>query len=156
VVEAALAAFEASSGDLPERLLAALVAGADEGGDSRCGEQTANSAALIVAQPGDQNYAFTDASVLGVDPDASVVPSVFVSVLLNEGGDRAPDRLVDVWESADRGASTVVIRQIDDGAGTSATAAGNLVLFVLGFVVVLVVIVVLLVTRSRRRTKNAT
>jgi len=55
VVEAALAAFEASAGGLADRLLAALVAGADEGGDLRCGDQTATSAALIVARPGDES-----------------------------------------------------------------------------------------------------
>jgi hypothetical protein len=153
VVDAAIAAFEASEGDLPDRLLAALVAGADEGGDSRCGDQTAKSAALIVARPGDTNYAFTDASVLGVDPVDEAVPSIFVSVLVEEGGDRAPDRLAEVWASADRNSSTVVIRDIDDGANTAVPTGRNVLLVIGGIAVLLAVIVVFLVIRSKRRTK---
>ncbi|GMR03119.1 MAG: hypothetical protein BMS9Abin20_1485 [Acidimicrobiia bacterium] len=154
VVASALAAFEASDGDLPDRLLAALLAGADEGGDSRCGEQTATSAALIVARPGDQSYSFTDAGVLGVDPTDSVVPSVFVSVLVVAGAERAPDRLAEVWASADQDAATVAIREIDEGADTTLESARNVVLVLLGGVVALVVIVVFVVIRSKRRKQS--
>ncbi len=129
VVDAAIVGFEASDGDLPDRLLAGLVAGADAGGDSRCGDQTATSATLIVARSGDQNYAHTDAVPLGVDPDTEVVPSVFVSVLVEEGSDRAPDRLVQAWNNADHAAESVVIRQIDDGAD-SAMQQGRTIVFV--------------------------
>ena len=54
VVEATLAAFEASrSLPLADRLLAALEAGGEAGGDSRCGDQDALSAYLAVAKPDD-------------------------------------------------------------------------------------------------------
>jgi uncharacterized Ntn-hydrolase superfamily protein len=154
VVDAAIAAFEASDGDLPDRLLAALVAGADEGGDSRCGDQTAKSAAMIVARPGDQNYAFTANSVVGVDPADATVPSVFISVLVEAGAERAPDRLVAAWVTADQEASSVVIRDIDEGADTSVKAAGNAILVFLGVVVAVVVIVIFVVIRSRRRAQS--
>ncbi len=95
VIDATLAAFDATDGELADRLLAGLLAGADAGGDSRCGEQTATAAALLVATPGDAVYAHTDASALGVDPGSTPIPSVFVSVLVNRDGDRAPDRLAE-------------------------------------------------------------
>ena len=151
VVDAVTAAFEASDGELADRLLAGLVAGADAGGDSRCGDQTATAAALIVGRPDDQNYAFTDAGLNGVDPDEEVVPSVFISVLVEEGGERAPDRLVEAWAAADRGAPSIVIREIDDGAGT---AIGGALVVVLGSVGVLAVIGAIgawAVVRSKRR-----
>jgi len=153
VVAAALAAFNATEGTLPDRLLAALVAGADEGGDSRCGDQTATAAALIVAQPGDQTYAFTDKSIVGVDPADTVVPSVFISVVVEGGAERAPDRLVDAWTSADQDASTVVIRDIDDGANTAVAKIANVVLILLGVVVALFVLGAVLVIRSKRRAQ---
>jgi uncharacterized Ntn-hydrolase superfamily protein len=55
VIAQALAAFEAGSGkkSLADRLMAALEAGAAAGGDSRCGEQKARSAFVIVARPAD-------------------------------------------------------------------------------------------------------
>jgi uncharacterized Ntn-hydrolase superfamily protein len=151
VVDAAIAAFDASAGDLPDRLLAALVAGADEGGDARCGEQTATSAALIVARRGDQVYAFTDVGVLGVDPDTTTVPSVFVSVLVPEGGDRAPDRLAEAWANADHDASIVTIRQIDPGANTATQRARTVVIVFLAVVGLIVAGVVVVVIRWRRR-----
>ncbi len=57
VLDAVAASFEASEGSLlEERLLAALVAGADEGGDKRCdAEDAAKSAFLLVAAPGDED-----------------------------------------------------------------------------------------------------
>ena len=150
VVDAAIAAFDASAGPLPDRLLAALVAGADEGGDARCGDQTATSAALIVAQPGDQTYAFTDTGILGVDPTDTVVPSVFVSVLVEEGGDRAPDRLVEVWAEADHTSPIVVIREIDPGANTATQRVRTLLLAFLGILAVIAVVTTVAVVRSRR------
>jgi uncharacterized Ntn-hydrolase superfamily protein len=147
VLDAAIEAFELSSGDLPDRLLAALVAGADEGGDSRCSEQTATSAALIVARPGDETYAFTDAGVLGVDPTTTVVPSVFVSVLVEEGGDRAPDRLVDAWTKADR-TEPIAIREIAPDAATAATTA---ILVLVGVLALIGAVVAIVVFRSRKR-----
>ncbi|MEH6547669.1 MAG: DUF1028 domain-containing protein [Sneathiella sp.] len=55
VVSSALAAFRNASknpaNNLADRLLAALEAGSAEGGDRRCGDQTAVSAYLIVVKP---------------------------------------------------------------------------------------------------------
>ncbi len=58
VVTAAHDAFEATAGEpLQDRLLQALEAGADEGGDARCEpDVAATSAFLFVAQPGDDRY----------------------------------------------------------------------------------------------------
>jgi hypothetical protein len=152
VVDDAIAAFEAAEGELADRLLAGLLAGADAGGDSRCGDQTATAAALLVARPADSVYAHTDGSVFGVDPDATAVPSVFVSVLVGRNGDRAPDRLAAEWANADRDAPSIVIRQVDDGADV---AASRLTLMAIVVLVVLVAgVVVLLVTAGwmwRRR-----
>jgi uncharacterized Ntn-hydrolase superfamily protein len=57
VVTAALTAFEAASKNGPvslaDRLMAALEAGAANGGDNRCGAQKARSAFIIVAKPTD-------------------------------------------------------------------------------------------------------
>jgi hypothetical protein len=52
VVERAKAAFLAGSGDLAHRLIAGLLASSAAGGDRRCGSQTATSAFIIVAGPG--------------------------------------------------------------------------------------------------------
>lgn len=55
VVDDALAAFKKSSKkDLKRRLLAALVAGADAGGDKRCADQRARSAFIGVFNEGDR------------------------------------------------------------------------------------------------------
>jgi uncharacterized Ntn-hydrolase superfamily protein len=54
VLTATMAAFQRDPWrPLAERLLAALEAGAARGGDRRCGAQTARSAYLLVARPGD-------------------------------------------------------------------------------------------------------
>ncbi len=54
VVAATMAGFQHEPRrPLAERLLAALEAGGAKGGDRRCGAQTARSAYLIVARPGD-------------------------------------------------------------------------------------------------------
>ena len=155
VVSAAIDGFESSSGELADRLVAALVAGADEGGDSRCGAQTATSAALIVARSGDASYAHTDAGVLGVDPASDEVPSVYVSVLVEMGGERAPDRLAAAWAGADRSSSQVVIQQVDPGADTSAEDARQFVRVLLLIMVGLAVGAAVLVIWRRRRRSSA-
>lgn len=56
VVGDSLAGFEndrAAGGSLADSLVRGLLAGADAGGDSRCPEQTALFAQIVVAQPGD-------------------------------------------------------------------------------------------------------
>ncbi len=150
VVTEAIAAFEAADGQLADRLVAGLIAGADAGGDSRCGVQTATAAALIVARPGDLNYAFTDAVFVGVDPQTEIVPSVFLSVLVEEGGDRAPDRLAVAWAGADRAAESVVVREIDDGADTALRGVTNVVIGLVVVVVAIAVFVGWAIIRSRQ------
>jgi uncharacterized Ntn-hydrolase superfamily protein len=156
VVEAALAAFDASEGTLADRLVAGLVAGADAGGDSRCDDQTATAAALLVAASDDVAYAQTDASVFGVDPEATEVPSVFVSVLVERGGERAPDRLAEAWADADRSADAIVIRQVDEGADTAAGQTGTVVLLILAIGLAAVVIGPVMFIRSRVRRHRST
>ena len=142
VIDQTLAAFDGADGELADRLLAGLLAGAGAGGDARCGEQTATAAALLVAAPGDPVHAHTAASALGVDPGSTPVPSVFVSVLVTRDGDRAPDRLAELWESADRDAASIVIRQIDDGADVDARRLQLVATIVLAAVAVVVVVAV--------------
>jgi len=155
VLDAAIAAFDATQGQLADRLIAGLIAGADAGGDARCGDQTATAAALIVAQPGDEDYAYTDSTPYGPDPETVSVPSVFVSVLVEKGGVRAPDRLAEVWAAADQGAPSVAIRQIDPGADTGAQGARPIVVMFLGiiFLGALVVAGVLIYTRNKSTTE---
>jgi uncharacterized Ntn-hydrolase superfamily protein len=154
VIDAAIAGFEAADGQLADRLIAGLVAGADAGGDVRCGDQTATSAALVVARPDDQDYAYTDTTPLGPDPETDHVPSVFVSVLVEKGGVRAPDQLAEVWAAADHDAPSVAIRQIDPGADTAAQGSRTIVVVLLGIVLLaaLVVAGVLIFTRNKPKT----
>ncbi|MEE8406278.1 MAG: hypothetical protein V3S32_03940 [Acidimicrobiia bacterium] len=98
-----------------------------------------------MARPGDETYAFTDAGADGVDPDDEAVPSVFMSVLVAEGGERAPDCLLEAWQDADQSSGSVVVRQINEGADT------RVVLIFSGVVVALGVIAVWALVWSRRR-----
>ena len=157
VVDDALTAFDSTDGELADRLLAGLLAGADAGGDSRCGEQTATAAALMVASPDDPIWSHTDAGLLGVDPTDTPTPSVFVSVLVERGGDRAPDRLAAEWATADRDAPSILIRQIDDGADTGAAQArtiATIVLVVLALAVVALIAFAVVATRRRRARRS--
>jgi uncharacterized Ntn-hydrolase superfamily protein len=158
VVDDALAAFDSTDGELADRLLAGLLAGADAGGDSRCDEQTATAAALIVADPDDPLWSHTDAGPLGVDPADAPTPSVFVSVLVERGGERAPDRLVDEWVTADRDGSSILIRQIDEGADTAAARARTIVTIGLAIValgaIALIVFAAVALRRWRARRSD--
>jgi uncharacterized Ntn-hydrolase superfamily protein len=149
VVDATIAAFGAADGQLADRLLAGLVAGADAGGDARCGDQTATAAALIVARPGDPEYSYTDTTPLGPDPENDLVPSVFISVLVDKGSVRAPDRLATVWAEADQDAPSIAIRQIDPGADSASRGASTIVLVTLGFVFLGALVIAALLIRSR-------
>jgi uncharacterized Ntn-hydrolase superfamily protein len=157
VVDAAIAGFGSAEGELADRLIAGLVAGADAGGDARCGDQTATSAALVVARPGDPDYAYTDTTPLGPDPAVDLVPSVFVSVLVEKGGERAPDELAEVWAAADQDAPSVVIRQIDPGADTAAQGSPTIVVVFLGiaFLIGIVVAGALILTRNKAARGNS-
>jgi len=155
VVDAAISAFDAAEGQLADRLIAGLVAGADAGGDARCGDQTATAAALVVARPGDPNYAYTDSAPIGPDPETDVVPSIFVSVLVDKGGVRAPDKLAQVWAAADQDAPSVVIRDIASGADTTNQGSLTIAVVFLGIVFLgaLVVAGVLIYTRKKPNTE---
>ena len=83
VVTDSLAAFDATEGNLAERLLAALQAGSAAGGDSRCGERTASAAALLVATPDDPAWQATAANKSDPAPDER--PSVYLSVYSGGG-----------------------------------------------------------------------
>ena len=75
VIDDALDAFAGAAGDdLAARLVAALQAGADAGGDSRCDDQTALFAQVAVAAPGD-------------DP---TTPSVLLTVVAGIGSNQNP------------------------------------------------------------------
>jgi hypothetical protein len=108
-----------------------------------------------VARPGDQNYAYTDTAPIGPDPETDPVPSIFVSVLVEKGSDRAPDRLAKVWADADQDAPSVAIRQVDPGADTAVQGSSTTVLLLLGAVLLgaLVVAGVLIYTRNKTSTE---
>ncbi len=72
---------------------------------------------------------------LGVDTDSEVVLSVFVSILVEEGGECAPDLLAEAWANAGEDAASIVIRDI-------AAATGPASFGVLGVIVVIRVIIV--------------
>ena len=60
VLKATLDAFEANRAlPLAERLLVALEAGNEAGGDKRCGEQSALSSYLVVARPGETKDSYS-------------------------------------------------------------------------------------------------
>ena len=81
VITAALAAFEdtqSGGGDLRDALVAGLVAGAAQGGDRRCPDQTALFAQVAVASPGD-------------DPER---PTTLVTVTVDQGDGQNPVTLL--------------------------------------------------------------
>ena len=76
VLDRALEAIQqarAAGKPLEEVVMAGLKAGADAGGDSRCGAQRATSAFLAVAKPGDvPNWPYLTLRVVGVEKGGSV------------------------------------------------------------------------------------
>jgi uncharacterized Ntn-hydrolase superfamily protein len=76
VLDRAMAAIQAARArgkPMEEVVLAGLKAGADAGGDSRCGAQRATSAFLAVARPGDlANWPFLTLRVLDVARGSSI------------------------------------------------------------------------------------
>ena len=98
VVNDALAAYDTTDGPLADRLLAALTAGSEAGGDSRCGSRTASSAALIVAQRDDPVWNATSAGFT-VDVATVPTPSTYVSVV-PAGSQNAVYELNDAYREA--------------------------------------------------------
>jgi uncharacterized Ntn-hydrolase superfamily protein len=98
VVTAALAAFRGAEGKtLTERLLAGLVAGAEAGGDRRCGAQHATSAFVTVYNPD--------------DPEPT--PHVHVGVYgIEPGGEPAVGRLAQEVEAVLQQAETARSRRV--------------------------------------------
>lgn len=94
VISNALKAFEVAARNremsLADRLMAALEAGASEGGDSRCGLQKARSAFIVVARPEDDAQS----------------PSLRINIPGQEEGGANPIKLLrkeyDVWRRSKR------------------------------------------------------
>ncbi len=92
---------------LADRLVAALAAGAEAGGDRRCEGQTALFAQLAVAEPGD-------------DPTQ---PSTLLTVVVNRGDDNPVTMLVDLHEA---GEVTAVVVPEGGGRGLLLNTIGAL------------------------------
>ena len=151
VVTDALAAFDRTDGPLAARLLAALEAGSAAGGDSRCGKQTASSAALVVARPGDPVWAYTDGPLIGDPSKGAPAPSTYVSVLKRRGAANAVTALASAYRGADPVGGRLRLRDVEPGS----ESAGVVVLIALGLVVLVVAVAVVLVLRRRRRRRAA-
>ena len=93
---AAIQAARAAGKPMEEVLLAGLKAGADAGGDSRCGAQRATSAFLAVAKPGDlANWPFLTLRVLDAARGSTVNAVELLQVRLAhwQAGDGARYRI---------------------------------------------------------------
>lgn len=124
VIDDALAAFASNQGDLTARLVAALEAGSLAGGDSRCDDQTALFAQVVVAET----------------QDAASSPSVLLSFAVEDGDGRNPvTLLVEAFDSGER--------QSSSGPSFLATFGPVMV----GLAVVLAVLVAVVVAVRRRR-----
>ena len=151
VVDDAVATFDRTDGPLAKKLLAALEAGSKAGGDSRCGKQTASSATLVVARPGDPVWAYTDAPLAGSPAKGRPVPSTYVSVVNRRGGANPVEGLVAAYDAAKPVDGKINVRKVQFGG----EAAGPVVvLLVLGGALLVVGVVVALVVRSVRRRRS--
>lgn len=150
VVTDSLAAFDATTGSLADKLLAALEAGSAAGGDSRCGSRTASAAALIVAKPGDPSWQATGA--LRVQPGPDERPSVYLSTVPSGRSNPVSD-LRRMYESTSEVDGKIYARQVP--WLVSAFGIPPIVVYVAGGfllgLVALIVGVVWLVRRGRRR-----
>ena len=152
VVDDAVATFDRTDGPLAKKLLAALEAGSKAGGDSRCGKQTASSATLIVAKPGDPVWAYTDAPAFGDPAKGAPVPSTYVSVVNRRGGANPVDGLIAAYDSATPVDGKINVRKVQVGGEAAHPAV---LLGVFGALLGLVVLVVVLVARWRKRRSAA-
>ncbi|MFM7068774.1 MAG: DUF1028 domain-containing protein [Actinomycetes bacterium] len=150
VVDDALAAFDRTDGPLAAKLVAALAAGSAAGGDSRCGEQTASSASLIVAEPNDPPWVHTDAPLSGPIAAQAATPSTYVSVVNRRGGANAVTALAAAYESATPVDGKIYVRNVQFG-GEAAHPA--LVLGALAVVLAVIVGIVTAAIRARRRRR---
>ena len=152
VVDDAVATFDRTDGPLAKKLLAALEAGSKAGGDSRCGAQTASSATLIVAKPGDPVWAYTDAPATGNPSQGRPAPSTYVSVINRRGGENPVDGLIAAYDSATPVDGKISVRKVQLGGEAASPAVA---FAVLGVLLALVVLVIVLVARGKRRRKAA-
>jgi len=154
VVDDAVATFDRTDGPLAQKLLAALEAGSKAGGDSRCGKQTASSATLIVAKPGDPVWAHTDAPAFGDPAKGATVPSTYVSVVNRRGGANPVEGLVAAYQSATPVNGKINVRKVQFGGEAAHPVIVFGVLGAIGLVVAgaVVAVVVLSKRRARRRT----
>lgn len=127
VLDDAAAAFQDSAGDLASRLVSALQAGADAGGDARCEQQTALFAQLVVAQAGD-------------DPAR---PSILLTFAVDEGSGENPVELLSA-AFADGQRNTV-----SDTGGVP-----NVIWAILGVGILLLVALISLLIWFRRRSAH--
>jgi len=99
VLDRAIAAVQAARADgrpLEEVLMSGLKAGAEAGGDVRCGRQRATSAFLAVARPGDvPNWPYLTLRVVGVEQGSTVnaVDVLQTRLLLWQHGGGSRNRL---------------------------------------------------------------
>ena len=151
VIDDSLAAFDATTGTLADKLMAALQAGSAAGGDSRCGSRTASAAALMVATPDDPAWQATGVSKIDPGPDER--PSVYLSVLPS-GTSNAVTDLAALYEATPEVDGEVYAREVPwifDATGLPpmfvyrALAAVAIVLAVVG------ALVWWLIRRSKRR-----
>ncbi|NDB17681.1 MAG: DUF1028 domain-containing protein [Actinobacteria bacterium] len=90
VESAATAAFNKAAGTLADKLLAALRAAEDAGGDAACSKE-ATAAALLLAKPGDSLYNAYEWFTPSDDPKNVIdlkethLPSVFISTVTKSG-----------------------------------------------------------------------
>ena len=152
VVEDAVEAFDRVEGPLADRLLAALKAGAEAGGDSRCGEQTASSATLIVAEPGDPVWAYTDAGFAGSPAGSAAVPSTYISIVNRRGGANPVDDMIAAYESATPVDGRINVREVQFGG--EAVSLIGVVVAVVVVAVLAVIIAVVVGTKRRRRARE--
>ena len=149
VVADTLAAFDDAQGALADRLLAALTAGSEAGGDSRCGEETANSAALIVARPGDPVWNSTEL-VPGGDVTSLATPSVYVAVI-NRGSNPIPALVAGYQDNrADDGSVAY-----SEGRSSLESIVRGTLLVGLGVVVLGVLVALMLVAWRMLRRRGA-
>jgi uncharacterized Ntn-hydrolase superfamily protein len=163
VLTESLAAFEATSGDLGEKLVAALDAGNKAGGDADCVED-ANAASLLIANKDELPYSQTKRlpdqfqafvyAIYGRDfaqaPPQGNVPSTYISVVTGQG-DNAVVRLSETYSKEKDSPGPIKQRIIAPSASGGDTTG---FLARVGFVVLVVaaitvtVVVVLIVRRA--------
>lgn len=150
VIEDSIAAFDATSGSLADKLMAALEAGSAAGGDSRCGSRTASAAALIVAKPGDPAWQATGS--FRTDPGPDERPSTYLSVVPS-GTSNPVTELRQMYESTPEVDGKVYDRRVPWLVSTFGIPP-MLVYIAGGFLLALVAAVVGVVWLIRRRKRR--